>query len=193
MAHVLKSFYFIRHGETDWNKDHKRMGQIDIPLNEKGIEQAHAAAKTLIDINFTSIVASPLRRSMETAHIIAASKSIHIHTFDEFKECSWGVMEGKNQDNEDWFDTWRDGNPIEGGEDFFTFKSRVIKGLKRTFMLQGPVLIVSHGGVYCAIQQALNLECAHFSNDDLPNCVPVFYQPPPNPGLPWIVSTLKPV
>ncbi len=40
----LKPFYFIRHGETDWNKRNIIMGSIDIPLNDYGIDQARRAA-----------------------------------------------------------------------------------------------------------------------------------------------------
>ena len=39
----LRDFYFIHHGETDWNREHRGMGQKDIPLNERGLAQAHTA------------------------------------------------------------------------------------------------------------------------------------------------------
>ena len=51
--------YFIRHGQTDWNKDMRMQGQSDIPLNENGRESAIEAGKTLanthIDLAFSSV------------------------------------------------------------------------------------------------------------------------------------------
>lgn len=38
-------FYFMRHGEMDWNRSNLIMGQMDIPLNETGIRQAHNVKK----------------------------------------------------------------------------------------------------------------------------------------------------
>ena len=40
--------YFVRHGETLWNKEKKIQGQSDIPLNEYGIELAHVTADAII-------------------------------------------------------------------------------------------------------------------------------------------------
>ena len=45
MPFIQKSFYFLRHGETDWNKQQKIMGQSDIPLNKTGVLQARTVAE----------------------------------------------------------------------------------------------------------------------------------------------------
>ncbi|KJV91271.1 2,3-bisphosphoglycerate-dependent phosphoglycerate mutase [Orientia tsutsugamushi] len=43
----LKPFYFLRHGETDWNLAHRAMGSQDIPLNDRGVSQGLNAAELL--------------------------------------------------------------------------------------------------------------------------------------------------
>ena len=53
-------FWFLRHGETDWNAKGLSQGNVDIPLNATGIAQAQAAAPMLVNRGIASIVASPL-------------------------------------------------------------------------------------------------------------------------------------
>ena len=61
------SIYYVRHGETDYNKAYLIQGSIDAPLNEVGMEQAHQIALKLKDIKFAAIYCSPLRRARQTA------------------------------------------------------------------------------------------------------------------------------
>ncbi|MSQ85383.1 MAG: histidine phosphatase family protein [Alphaproteobacteria bacterium] len=56
-------FYFIRHGETDWNKLKLMQGQTDTPLNATGIFQAEAAAEIVSTRKIVTICTSPLRRA----------------------------------------------------------------------------------------------------------------------------------
>ena len=62
--------YFVRHGETDWNKDRKIQGQVNISLNEFGRHLARETAKGLKEIPFDVCFTSPLDRARETAEII---------------------------------------------------------------------------------------------------------------------------
>jgi phosphoserine phosphatase len=89
-------FLLIRHGETDWNRAGKFQGQIDVPLNENGRNQASLAAEFLktsqIDFGFTS----PMLRPQETAQIILAEhSSLTLHEDADLREIGHGLWEGK--------------------------------------------------------------------------------------------------
>lgn len=168
---MTQNFYFIRHGETDWNRQKILQGQIDIPLNDCGIAQAHSAASLLKDKGIASIVSSPLKRALKTAEIIAQIISCPIKIVDDLKEVSLGIMEGKPKAEWFWSTEWRNGNYcIDGAETFATFADRVMRGFNQAISLPGPVLIVAHGGVYRTLSQAFSL-----SPDSLHNCVPVYH------------------
>ncbi|MGE9294945.1 MAG: histidine phosphatase family protein [Puniceicoccales bacterium] len=61
----------IRHGETEWNVQHRYQGQQDSPLTAKGREQAEAVAERLAGFSFDRIVSSDLGRAVDTAKAIA--------------------------------------------------------------------------------------------------------------------------
>ena len=62
--------YYIRHGETAWNKEKLLQGRTDIPLNENGREAAVLTGKGLSGVHFDLCIASPLDRARETAERI---------------------------------------------------------------------------------------------------------------------------
>ena len=85
----------IRHGETNWNKEGRFQGQIDIPLNDKGKEQATKASKYLEEIEFTKAFSSSMKRPYETAKIILNKNNIQIAKIESLVEISHGLWEGK--------------------------------------------------------------------------------------------------
>lgn len=173
MSVFSKSFYLIRHGETDWNKRNIIMGGKNIPLNENGFKQAYQLANALQDIPYASIATSSLMRSRTTAQILNQKRLQPITVIDGLRESSWGVMEGKLKKNEAWVGDWINGKYIEGAESFISFKERVLKGINQALELPGPVLIVAHGGLCWALQDALGLPLV-----DVHNCSLVQYIPP---------------
>jgi broad specificity phosphatase PhoE len=116
-----KPFYFIRHGETDWNKEYRAMGHTDIPLNQNGLEQAVLAAELLKDIQFDCIISSPLRRALKTAQIIAEKRDTAVQIVDEFKECFFGVLEGTNLLFDPRVQGWEKGARVEDVEHYHDF------------------------------------------------------------------------
>ena len=60
----------VRHGETDWNLAGRFQGRSDVPLNQKGVEQANALASALRKESLAAIYSSPLVRAKETARLI---------------------------------------------------------------------------------------------------------------------------
>ena len=66
-----KPFYFLRHGQTDWNAERLCQGQTDIPLNAIGVQQAGEAKAHLADIAITTVCSSPLGRALETAKTVS--------------------------------------------------------------------------------------------------------------------------
>ncbi len=88
--------FLVRHGETNWNKEGRFQGQIDIPLNEAGKKQAFYAGKLLEKINFQKAFSSPMSRPMETAKIILDNRpDIKIEQQNDLIEIGHGLWEGK--------------------------------------------------------------------------------------------------
>ena len=59
--------YLVRHGETVWNVENRIQGRLDSPVTEVGIRQISALCRDLADKSITSIIASPLGRSVTAA------------------------------------------------------------------------------------------------------------------------------
>ena len=85
----------VRHGETEWNRQKRFQGQIDIPLNENGQRQGKQAADFLRDVKIDAAVTSSLSRPKETAEIILQHHpSITLEATDGLKEIGHGEWEG---------------------------------------------------------------------------------------------------
>ena len=84
-----------RHGETNWNTAGILQGWLDTLLNEHGRQQARDLAEAFAEYAFASIWTSPLRRSLETAEIIAARLRLPPpHRHDGLKERNFGIIQG---------------------------------------------------------------------------------------------------
>jgi len=90
-----RSFFCLRHGATDWNRQGRFQGRTDNPLNDMGITQAHAAAKRLQAVALGHVVSSPLLRAVQTAEIIATAASKFVTIDHGLIECDFGSFEGK--------------------------------------------------------------------------------------------------
>jgi broad specificity phosphatase PhoE len=90
-----RPFYFLRHGQTDWNLEGRYQGHCDAALNATGIAAAAAAAQCLAQIPIDRVVASPLVRARTTASIVAAHLKRPIHWEVGLVEGNFGSCNGK--------------------------------------------------------------------------------------------------
>lgn len=85
----------VRHGETEWNRQKRFQGQIDIPLNENGKRQGGQAAEFLSAVKIDAAVSSSLSRPRETAELILQHHPhVTLDTTDGLKEIGHGEWEG---------------------------------------------------------------------------------------------------
>ena len=177
-----KPFYYLRHGQTDWNLVERWQGWTDIPLNDTGRAQAEAAKSKLVSLPITQIFASPLSRARETAEIVNTVLDLPITDHLGLREVGFGVMEGEQRDLGGYMQRWRqDGYTPEHAESFEIFTSRVLKTLADLLGHDGTPLLVAHGGVFWPIQDELGLVV----EGNLPNARPLHVFPT-NSGWDWV-------
>ena len=86
----------VRHGETQWNREKRFQGQIDVPLNPHGQEQGRKTAQFLQEVPIDRAVTSPLLRPKETAELILEKHpDVTLELSENLKEISHGLWEGK--------------------------------------------------------------------------------------------------
>jgi alpha-ribazole phosphatase len=148
--------YLVRHGETQWNRDARIQGQLDIPLNEEGIKQARLLAKRFVKVDLDAIYASDLSRAINTAEIVAGVKGLSVEAAPQFREIDFGLWQGMTwQEIDKEYPESRRQMEISPetahppkGESWSDVADRVFKGLDDIAgkWPEGNVMVVSHGG-----------------------------------------------
>ncbi len=87
--------YLARHGETVDNANQILQGRTQGMLNEKGQEQAENLAKSLDGIQIDAVIASDLKRAVDTAEVIAKRRSLPLITTPLLRERDWGSFTGR--------------------------------------------------------------------------------------------------
>lgn len=183
---IHQTFFFIRHGQTDWNRNKIAMGQADVPLNEQGMAEACLAAEQLAECGIQKIFHSPLQRAASTANIIGELLHLPCQPIDALSQCNWGTMQGQPRGDESWRMAWRRGEiHINGAESFNEFAHRVCSGVNEALTHGKPILIVAHGATYAAIQRTIGL-----TDREMQNCAPLQYHPPERAGMQWRLTEL---
>ncbi len=86
----------VRHGETEWNRESRFQGQIDVPLNDNGRFQASQAKDFLASVSIDAALSSSMQRPKETAEIILQGHGqVSLAVTEELWEISHGQWEGK--------------------------------------------------------------------------------------------------
>jgi broad specificity phosphatase PhoE len=86
--------FLVRHGDTVLSAEDRFAGETDVELSKKGREEARRLAERLKGEKIAAVYASPLGRTVETAHILAAPHDLSVQTCDGLREISHGHWEG---------------------------------------------------------------------------------------------------
>ena len=188
--------YFVRHGESEANLPHEISNRgWKHGLTEKGRRQSQELAQALAGAGIRKIYTSPLKRAVETAHILALALGTPVEVTDALREYDCGVIEGRS-DEESWRQhrqlrqAWLEGHQrqqrIEGGESFLDIQARFLPLIERLLADPPPdggsLALVGHGGTYfCMLPLVLhNLDFEFAGQQDFPNTAYVLAETTPS-------------
>lgn len=144
----MTTLYLVRHGETVDNARQIMQGQTQGELNENGIRQAEEVSREWAFRPLDAIIASDLKRSIDTAKIIAEPHQLEVLTTPLLRERDWGSFTGRyipELKGEVWPDD------IETLENLLSRAGEFIAYVKETFPGK-KVLAVGHGIINKAVQ-----------------------------------------
>ncbi|PIF29357.1 putative phosphoglycerate mutase [Acidovorax sp. 62] len=182
----MTELILIRHGETDWNRELRFQGQVDVPLNAMGHEQARRLAQRLAQEQCVvdHLVCSDLIRAQQTAQPVAQALLPHLAleglTDAGLREQHFGEVDGmrvsdiQQQHAQAWADWLRfdADHAMPGGETTRQFHARVMDAVRRLAAQHAgqTVMVVTHGGVLDMVwRTAQGLGLSGPRQSDIPN------------------------
>ncbi|HZG81166.1 MAG TPA: alpha-ribazole phosphatase [Brevibacillus sp.] len=167
---------WVRHGETEMNRQARYLGHTDVGLHENGRKQIAALAEQLqsLELNPAKIYASDLQRCVQTAELLTARFPCSVQTTAALRELSFGEWELLTYDeivqkNEEEVKKWHK-DPLlvspPGGESLQQLGERVDSWLQEIVEMHAgeeALVIVTHGGVIRWFQSAwLTQDKSHY-------------------------------
>jgi broad specificity phosphatase PhoE len=170
----MAKLILARHGETVWNVEKIYRGRADVNLDEVGIKQAELLGKYLSNWKLEAIYSSPVKRSLDTANIIARYQKIGVYTAEGLIDFDYGEWQSLPEQEVTrlypaLLDEWHN-NPhkvkMPGGESLEDVRRRAIEVVNDVLSkYQGSVVLVSHRVVIkVLICSLLGLDNSHFWN-----------------------------
>ncbi|NLT25854.1 MAG: histidine phosphatase family protein [Microbacteriaceae bacterium] len=158
----------IRHGETDWNAQQRLQGAMDIPLNDRGLEQAEDAARLLRGHEWARVHASTLGRARRTAEIIAEHLELPAPVLEpELVERSFGELEGMRVYDDEGNRVDLEHPSVETRESVVERSLAALRGIAERARGAGAAdtLVVAHGTVIrFVLTELLGWPAPHISN-----------------------------
>ena len=147
MTSVLAQLYLVRHGETAWSLSGRHTGRTDIPLTERGEQDARKLAGRLRAVRFSGVFTSPLQRTRRTCELAGLAEVAKIEP--DLTEWDYGDYEGQfsldtRKKRPDW-NLFRDGCPR--GETPAQVSERADRLIARFRTLEGNIAIFTHAQV----------------------------------------------
>ena len=145
MSNELPVIYLARHGETAWSLSGQHTGLTDLPLTERGEQNARALGQRLKGLNFVKVLTSPLQRARRTCELAGFGTAADVDR--DLLEWNYGQYEGRRTaeiraERPDW-QLFRDGCP--GGESPDQVGARADRVVGRMHAVEGNVLLFSSG------------------------------------------------
>jgi broad specificity phosphatase PhoE len=137
--------WLVRHGETEWARLGRHTGRTDIPLTDKGREQARALGRRLTGHPFSLVLTSPLSRAADTAALAGFGDVAVVDP--DLREWDYGALEGRRTVDIQadypgwtiWTGPWPDGETID------EVSARADRVIAKASAMDGDVLLFSHG------------------------------------------------
>ena len=175
----MATLLLVRHGETDWTRDHLWQGQAGPGLNDVGRRQAAQLSSQITNID--AVYSSDAPRAYETAEIVAARQGLPVHTDARLREVDFGHWEGLTRAQIDErfagaFARWLTGDAIpDGGESDREMADRVFAVLSEIAERHphARILVVTSGGPIRAVEaqiRGVDQAAARCVVDTVPNC-----------------------
>jgi 2,3-bisphosphoglycerate-dependent phosphoglycerate mutase len=153
----MTELILLRHGETDWNRELRFQGHVDVALNATGLEQARRLARRLAHETVHRLYASDLLRAQQTASPVAQQLGLASVSDPALREQSFGRIDGMNVDDvkaqhpqvwEHWL-SFQEDFCMPEGESTRQFHGRVMDAIYRLVAAHPAetLVVVTHGGV----------------------------------------------
>ena len=149
-----RDFVFVRHGETDWNREKRVQGSKGAPMNPAGHEQAKGLARVLWEVPIQAVYSSALPRAIETASYVAGPHRVSVTTDPRLNEIHHGDWEGLSETelpDIDLYRRWREdptSAALPGAESLGDVRDRAMEAMReiaaRHPASDGLVAVVSH-------------------------------------------------
>jgi len=188
----MATLVIVRHGQSEWNKQNRFTGWVDVDLAEKGIEEAERAGELLNDFKFDEAYTSVLMRANKTLDIILekiGQTDIPVTKDQALNERMYGDLQGKNKDEmreefgEEQVHIWRRSYDVAppNGESLKDTADRVLPYFKKEIVPKikagETILISAHGNSLRALIMELEkLSPEEILKVEIPTGVPKVYE-----------------
>lgn len=147
MGDRLPLVYLARHGETAWSLSGQHTGLTDLPLTERGEQNARRLGERLRGFQFARVITSPLRRAVRTCELAGFGSSAEVDR--DLCEWNYGHYEGRTSaeihaERPEW-QLFRDGCP--DGETPEQIGARADRVVHKIRAIEGDVLVFSSGHI----------------------------------------------
>ena len=149
------TIYLIRHASTEWNENKLWQGRKDLPLSDRGVEEAKALALRFASVDLDAVFSSPLTRALRTAEEIASVHGLEVRVIEDLKEADFSRWEGRpgeriKEEDREVYELWSSDPDavIDGIEPVGSVHERALRVFEEISSFPGEeIAVVTHAMV----------------------------------------------